>query len=303
MPYGDIHRRLAEREVVLLDGPTGTELQRRGVAMEPTAWCGAMGPDSEAVLAGIHRDYVEAGADVITANTFATSRMVLKRAGLEDRFDEINQRALTAAKAVQAEHPDVVVAGSLSHMIPRIDLHGVTDPAEIADSYAELAQILADAKVDLILLEMMFVPERMVPAIEAAKATGLPVWAGISARRGAAGQIVSFEKTREIPFADVLEVLSRYEVEAAGIMHTTAADTAEALRQLRPAHDGPLMAYPDSGHMKMPEWQFQDIIAVEDFRDFADNWVADGVQIVGGCCGLSPEHIAALAPLKRKGAG
>ena len=59
------------------------------------------------------------------------------------------------------------------------------------------------------------------------------------------------------------------------------------------------MAYPDSGYFKMPAWQFDAIIPPSDFRRFADEWVASGVQIIGGCCGLSPEHIQAIAPIKR----
>jgi len=101
----------------------------------------------------------------------------------------------------------------------------------------------------------------------------------------------------------LLAVLDETEVQAAGLMHTPADTIGDAIAILRQRYNGPLMAYPDSGHMKMPEWQFQDIIAVEDFRDFADNWVADGVQILGGCCGLTLDHMRALAAFKGRKAG
>ena len=94
MGYESVNGRLASGKTVLLDGATGTELQRRGVAMEPTAWCGPSALENAGVLAEIHRDYVAAGSQVITANTFATSRMVLKATGLAHRFEEINRAAM-----------------------------------------------------------------------------------------------------------------------------------------------------------------------------------------------------------------
>ena len=99
MAYAAIAQRLSEGGFVVLDGATGTELQRRGAAMEPTAWCGAAALEGQAALEAVHRDYIAAGADVITANTFATSRMVLDRAGLGDKFEEINRVAVDAALA------------------------------------------------------------------------------------------------------------------------------------------------------------------------------------------------------------
>ena len=83
-------------------------------------------------------------------------------------------------------------------------------------------------------------------------------------------------------------------------MHTPSDVVGDAVAILRRAFDGPLTAYPDSGYFKMPHWQFEDVIAPDELLRFATEWVANGVQIVGGCCGLSPEHIAALEPLKQR---
>lgn len=296
MSYAPVHDRLSSGKVVLLDGAVGTELQRRGVAMEPTAWCGSAGPESAAILTGIHRDYITAGADVITANTFATSRMVLRAAGLDDRFAEINRIAIDAA--LGAADGKVAVAGSISHMTPRRDLHGEPDLVELADAQAELAMTLKDGGCDMILLEMMFTPERLDAAFRAAAATGLPVWAGFSARRGADGRVLSFAQNSDIAFDQIVSVLADHQVAAAGVMHSESEVTGDALDLIRHVFDGPLTAYPDSGHMKMPDWQFHDIIPVPDFHDFATGWVAQGVQVLGGCCGLGPDHIAALKDLR-----
>ena len=81
-------------------------------------------------------------------------------------------------------------------------------------------------------------------------------------------------------------------------MHTPSNDIGDAITILKAAFDGPLMAYPDSGFFKMPNWQFEDVIPTTTFLGFAEAWIRQGVQIVGGCCGLSPEHIAALRLLR-----
>jgi homocysteine S-methyltransferase len=233
---------------------------------------------------------------------------MLGAAGFGDQFEEINRIAVKSALRAreQSGRPDVLVAGCLSHMCPYTG--GIAKPgqakgisqAEMADGFGELALFLRDEGCDLILLEMMYYPERTAHAFDAAMATGLPVWAGFSARRNQAGQIVSHAPESDIPFEEVVQVLHNYEVAAAGIMHTPSDVISDALAILRTVYNGPLTAYPDSGYFKMPNWQFEKVIATDEFLRFATQWVDDGVQVIGGCCGLSPEHIAALAPLHKK---
>ncbi len=306
MGYGAIRERLQAGDIVLLDGGTGTELQRRGVQMDPGAWCGPVSLESGDVLERVHRDYIAAGADVITANTYASSRLMLEPAGYGERFEEINRAAVDAAhRAREASgRSDVLVAGSLSHMAPFVVGSAQPDTARapsataMQDAYTELAVFLRDSGCDLILLEMMYYPERMGLAFEAALATGLPVWAGFSARRGEDGRLLSYAPEQDIPFEQLVSVLENYDVAAAGVMHTPSHLVADALAILRNHYEGPLLAYPDSGYFRMPEWQFEEVIPPGEFLRHASDWVADGVQIVGGCCGLSPEHIDALRPLR-----
>ncbi|MEJ2123156.1 MAG: homocysteine S-methyltransferase family protein [Alphaproteobacteria bacterium] len=86
MSYEDLKRRLADGGIVILDGGTGTELQRRGVPMDAEAWCGPASLEHLSILEAIHRDYIAAGADIITANTYASSRLMLGSAGLDERL-------------------------------------------------------------------------------------------------------------------------------------------------------------------------------------------------------------------------
>ncbi len=304
MAYDRLKRRLDAGEVVILDGATGTELQRRGVPMDPAAWCGPATLQNERLLAEIHADYIAAGAEVITANTFASSRLMLSRAGYGDQVEEINRRAVAAALRARDDAPEgthVVVAGSLSHMVPVAEGTAVVDPervpddAEIAAAFNELGEILAASGCELIILEMMYHPRRARLALDAALRTGLPVWFGLSARRGADGGAVSFHRPEDLPLAELTGLIRERRVDAAGVMHSGAELVAEALRSVRQHFDGPLMAYPDSGYFEMPDWRFVDVIAPQRFETFCREWIGSGVQILGGCCGLTAEHVAAAA--------
>ena len=301
------YKAIGKGEVKLLDGGTGTELQKRGVSMSSQAWCGPAALENIATLEDIHRDYIAAGADIITANTYATSRILLELDGLGDKFEQINRASIHVAQKVRdtCGRPDVLVAGSLSHRGPiaagtaRPDSSAVGGVEEMARAVRELALLLRDEGCDLILLEMMYDPIRMPPVFSAAAESGLPIWAGFSARRGEKGEILGFDSGEDISFADIISILDDYKVDAAGIMHTPSDLVSDALKILRTKFNGPLLAYPDSGYFKSPHWQFEDVIKPSDLRRFAEGWVAEGVQVLGGCCGLSPEHIAALKPLKR----
>ncbi|MGI9425027.1 MAG: homocysteine S-methyltransferase family protein [Hyphomicrobiaceae bacterium] len=306
MAYADLEQRMRGGDLIVLDGGTGTELERRGVKMDPDAWCGPATLSNIATLEEIHADYMRAGADVVTANTYATSRMMLKQAGIAHEFERINRTAIAAAGRARelSGRANVAIAGSLSHMIPRpnrelfVDFVVPPSEAELADAYSELAHFIRDAGCDLLMVEMMYHPYRMAPAFAAGAGCGLPMWAGFAARRNENGDVVSFAKDADIPFKDVVSILKSYDVAAAGIMHTPSDVVADAVAILRDVYDGPLLAYPDSGYFRMPHWNFEDVITPDDLAQFARDWMTQGVRIIGGCCGLGPAHIAAIAALR-----
>ncbi|WP_025769732.1 homocysteine S-methyltransferase family protein [Thioalkalivibrio sp. HK1] len=316
-PMGRIESRLQSGQCVVIDGATGTELERRGAKMHDQVWCATATETSPEILADVHEDYIRAGAQVIITNTFSTNRNMLDPAGLGDRFDSLNRSAVRIAKLAreraQAEE-EVVVAGSMSHQVPiqkgtaQRDKERVPDAKIAAGRFREMAETLADAGVDLLLLEMMSDPDFINPAIEAARSTGLPLWVGFSARPGQAGR-GGFEEGSEsegepalfsysrpdISFERMLDDISLDGVQAAGIMHTKTHVVTPALACLGRRFSKIKMAYPDSGFFKMPNWQFVDVIPIDDFAQAGRRWASEGVQIIGGCCGLGIEHIEALA--------
>jgi homocysteine S-methyltransferase len=302
--YERMLQRLRSGAIVVLDGPTGTELQKRGAPMDPGAWCGPATLGNDRLLTEIHADYIAAGAEIVTANTFAASRLMLADAGLADRSAEIVARAVAAARLAAEGHPDVVVAGSLSHMVPVKPGTDALDPARVppdevvAAAIGDVAEGLKAGGVDLIILEMMYHPGRTRLALAAALATGLPVWFGLSARRGADGAVLGFDRNQDIPIDTIASLIPAEGVDVAGVMHTPSDLVGDALDAVRTRFAGPLMAYPDSGYFVMPDWRFVDIISPGAYADFGRGWVKRGVQVLGGCCGLGIEHVRAAAGVR-----
>jgi len=309
MSYAPLKQRLDAGETLILDGATGTELQRRGAKMDATAWSAPVVLDDPQLLTEIHADYIRAGADIVTANTFSASRMLLAPGGYGDRVEEIIRRSVEVAqqaRTLAAAGRPVAVAGSISHMVPVVQGANRTDPtrlpsdAEIGESVDELAQTLKKSGADLIILEMMNRPNRIKLALKAALATGLPVWYGMSARAGKDGRALSFDSTVDAPLEPIISLIPASGVDVAGFMHTNAEIMLEALKPLRAVFKGPLMAYPDSGYFEMPEWRFVDVITPERLERFFLDWLEAGVQVIGGCCGLTAEHIEAAVSARNK---
>ena len=300
-PMQAIERRLAAGEVILLDGGTGTELERRGAPMHEGVWCGAATLSSGGVLRDIHEDYIRAGASVVVANTYASNRIMLEPAGLGGEFESINRGAVEIALEARDRAgggDPVAVAGSMSHMVPmRHDPAWAPSPKRAAECFSEMAETLAAAGADLIIMEMMSNPDLARPAIAAALGTGLPVWVGYSALRGESGEPIPYLRP-DLDFGDAIRAVYTPRAPVHGIMHTDVDLTGPALAELRAVFDGPALVYPDSGYFEMPHWQFVDIVSPEKLASVARSWIEeDGVQLVGGCCGLGVEHVEALAEM------
>lgn len=289
-----LHEKLTAGELVVMDGAMGTELEARGVPMHEKAWSGAAVLSDTAVVRGIHKDYIAAGAKVIITSTFSSGRHVLEPAGFADEVAGINRRAVEVAKQARDEGNSgpIAIAGSMCEWA---EPHGKwADFGQLSDSYREQADLLAEAGVDLIALEMCSHPKRSRLAAEAALATGLPVWLGLSCKRdGKTGQLVAHDHP-ETNFNRLVGELAGCGAGVINVMHSAIKDTPDGVSLVKQYWSGPIGVYPESGHFVMPNWQFIDIIEPDDLVQETRNWIASGVQIIGGCCGLSIPHIRAL---------
>jgi S-methylmethionine-dependent homocysteine/selenocysteine methylase len=293
-----LNARLAAGEVVIIDGGMGTELQARGVPMDQDAWCGLANLDNKDLVRQIHEDYIDAGAEVIITNTYPTNRFALGAGGYGDRVAEANRAAVEAALQARenvAEHP-VVVAGSMSvwgiHDAREKGLIGSGD-ADLLEGYREQASLLADAGVELIILEMM--SPSWLPGLQAAAETGLPVWLGPMVGLDAEGGVViRTGQGEQRDFGEALQEMLDPSVTAVTVMHSEIEPCTAALEVVAERWHGPFGAYPHVGEFERPKWVFGDV-GPEDFSTSVMNWVYDlGAQLVGGCCGIRPDHIRAL---------
>ena len=293
----DISHRFADPRPIILDGATSTELERRGVPMDNEAWSGLAALSHPDLLRDLHAEYLRAGAEVIIANTYAAAPHHLAAAGFGERAREINLRSVELALEARDAAADgpAWVAGSLSLMAPGFHSANRLAPAEHGERLRVQASWLAEAGADLLALEMLRDVEWSTAALEAALSVGLPVWAGFSCAVGDAGALLSQGAVAEpMPFEEILRVVTGRGEALVGIMHSEIEDTDPGLECARRVCEAPLGAWPNSGHFKPPHWQFHDVATPDAFAATAARWVEEGVRVVGGCCGLGPEHIRAM---------
>ena len=299
--------RLDNNEILLLDGGVSTEIRRRGVALDENVWSGLTTKTHPDQVREVHEDYIRAGAQVITANTYSTARHVLESINLGHESKLLNLKSVQLAQQARdnVATGEVYIAGSMSSMPPLTSHHEVATGEHVASSYRELAEVLAEAGVDLIVAEMMRDIENASIVIEAAVATGLPVWIGFSAMMADNGVDVRSLRWKNRDdtnsahdFGEMVEALKPLGGQAAGIMHTRVENTAPALRILREHWSGPTLAYAETGKLILPDWRYEAVSSPQEYAAVIESWIRDyGVQIVGGCCGTGPEHIRALAQM------
>lgn len=287
-----LQERLDRGDTILLDGATGTELQRRHIPTPLPLWSAAALINQPEAVRQIHLDYLAAGADILTTNTFRTYRRTLARAGLGDRAQTLTYRAATLAIQARRDaglRSSVLIAGSMSPLEDCYAPHLAPPQTECEMEHDEMARYLAAAGVDLILVETMNTVREAVAAASAARRTGLPFMVSFVCDPN--GRLLSGETLVEAaaslaplgPLALLINCMS-------------AAAVLPALQALRAATDRPIGAYANVGHAQSDwGWDFTEDISVEAYGRHVRSWLAVGAQIVGGCCGTTPAHIATLA--------
>jgi homocysteine S-methyltransferase len=302
-----LNERLENGEILLLDGGVSTEIRRRGVTLDKNVWSGLATKTNPDAVRQVHADYIEAGAQIITANTYSTARHVLESINLGHESKMINLKSVQLAQQARDEvsTEPVLIAGSMSSMPPLTSHREVAIDGQVESSYQELAESLADAGADLIIAEMMRDVENAGIVIRAAVSTGLPVLIGFSAMMADNGIDVrslrwknNDDTTSAHDFGEMVDSLKPLGGQAAGIMHTRAEDIGPALEVLREHWSGPLMAYAETGKLVLPDWRYEEISSPQEYAAQIEGWIRNyGVQIVGGCCGTGPEHIRVLRQL------
>ena len=301
----NITTRLADTEIIIIDGAMGTELQRRGVPLNFEIWSAAALLSHPQLVQEIHVDYIRAGAEVQIAATYNTAPHVINPSSFDTTSRELTATALQLVRegidVAEPAHP-VWIAGSISTTVESRRKE-MLDISMLRDSFTEHAENLAEQGCDLLMLEMMLTHDFAmdidfqceIAAI--AKRTGLPVWAGIAVKMAESGTLHLQDGPEDSSetLRTGIEAILAEGVDVAGIMHSEVDATLPALDLLERYWSGPVAVYPNSGHYKRPHWYFDSLIEPEQFAAAAIQWVQRGVKAIGGCCGLGPEHIAELS--------
>lgn len=290
-----------ENDIVLLDGGLGRELRFRGVELSETIWSAIALLEAPEILQEIHLDYIKAGADVITTNTYGIIRTDLARENIEHRFAELNLLACKLAdQARKHAGSSTLIAGSLPPLRGSFRPDLVGPFAEIEPLYREQAEILAP-HVDLLICETMSCTTEGRAAAHAACSTGKPVWVSWTLDEDYSGRLRSGESVKEavkalegLPISGFLanccapESISSFlsQVEAAEVKYRGGyANTFNPIPKTwtlggEQETDGLLPLRQD--------------LSPESYVDHAARWLDLKANVIGGCCGTRPAHIAKM---------
>ncbi|MFO1058956.1 MAG: homocysteine S-methyltransferase family protein [Dongiaceae bacterium] len=289
---------------VLLDGGMGRELRARGVPISPTIWSANALLVAPEVVEQLHLDYLEAGAEVITTNSYGVIRDDLAKEGIEGRFAELNDLAGRLAVAARDRSGrKAAIAGSLPPLRGsyRPDLVGPF--AEIEPRYREQAAALLP-HVDLYLCETMSSAAEAVAAATAACRTGKPVWVAWTLHEDRSGRLRSGESV-----AEAMRAIAHLPVSGFLVNCCAPESIAAAMPSLAGKAPGPAGGYANAFAPVPPTWRLdgdapsdgllklRGDLDPDHYARHAEAWLDSGAKLVGGCCGTGPQHIARLRRL------
>jgi 5-methyltetrahydrofolate--homocysteine methyltransferase len=282
--------RLNSGEILVADGATGSNLQKMG--LKPGKPPEDLVIDDPDILVRLARSFSDAGSDIILTCTFGGTRLRMKDSKYQDRAPEVNMRAVELVRKAASARTDVLVAGSMGPVGALVAPYGPLNEADVRATFAEQAKALADGGADLLLIETMFAFEETNPAFEGARsATDLPIVVSFSYDRG----------TRSMMGVKPKDVLKKYMELGATMVGANCGTTLENMELVVKEYaetvpNFPLWVKPNAGIPRMDIETEQGIydMTPEDMANFSKKYVTLGARVVGGCCGNTAEHVAAI---------
>jgi 5-methyltetrahydrofolate--homocysteine methyltransferase len=288
MSAGNFLAEIISGKILVLDGATGTNLQARGLdkGKSGEAW---VLEKPEQIIA-LHRDFIAAGSNIILTCTFNGNHFRLQHLGLEDQEKDVNQAAVSLAKEAVGDNR-IFIAGSIGPTGQMLKPLGSLEPDEAKAAFASQAKILDQAKVDLLVIETQFDIGEATAAVNGVRSvSGLPLIVSFSYDRG----LRTMMGVKPAQAATELEALG---VDGIGInCGRSLEDNMKALSELRSATSLPIWFKPNAGlpHLDSNGTTIYDVTP-EIMGDKAGEWVAAGANMIGGCCGTTPDHLAKIA--------
>ncbi len=299
--YAKLIARARAGELILIDGATGSECHRRGVEIHEHGWSGGAALSHPDVVRSIHDDYLAVGADLIVANTFATGANILRDVGNEADFEALNRTAVELAVESRDSAGDAAAATVVGAGISNWSFSG--DHPTLAQLEADTvrqAQIMRDAGAEFLSLEMMVDLPRLEATLNAASSVGLPVWVGFSIGGELGHGPDELTDPIELRDGDTLregvQLAATYEaVDAVCIMHSDVRLVEHCLPVARQHWSGPLGAYAHAAAMVDGEFTHDAVISPDEYAAYLPAWKAAGATMLGGCCGIGPDHLRKVA--------
>ena len=294
--FEKLQDRLAAGETILMDGGMGSELQFRGF-VSPTTWSGGPMLTHPELVRDIHQEYIEAGAEIIITNTFATGRDMLEEGGLGHKVAEANKLGIEAAVQARSNtgtEDSVVIAASVSTMAPKEHAEVPVPYEKALETYREQLGELAKDGPDVAVGEMLVRISDTLAVIEAAAELALPVWVGLSVIRDGDELYLGIQgRHGGETLQDAMDAIKDKDVAAVFIMHTPVEDTEPGLEIVKKNWSGTFGAYAHFPGHEGPT-PMANALDPQQYLEYAKEWSGQGARIIGGCCGTRPDHIRAL---------
>lgn len=277
--------------VVILDGAMGTELQARGLPPgESGDWWSISQPDH---VRAIHQAYRDAGCDVLTTNSFGANAWVLDRLGHGDEVEALNRAAAKLAASVAG--PGMTVLGDIGPSGELIEPLGQVTVAQLQHEFGRQARALLEGGAAGIIVETMSSLEEAVVAVEAARAAGAElVMASMTFSRAPNGRLRTMMGVAPEEAARALCGAGATIVGANCGVHMGFDAFAAAVQLMRGAVDAPVAALPNAGQPRLENGRAVYDMGPAAFAEGMRAVIEAGAAVVGGCCGTTPAHIAAL---------
>lgn len=288
MNTSNIISRLESPEVLVCDGATGTNLQKRGLEKGDPAEKWVL--DKPENIKQLYQDFADAGSDILLSCTFGASKIRLEQHGLSDSFKIINQTAVALAKEVIGNR-EIFIAGSMGPLGQLMQPLGLLSEEDVFSAYAQQAELLSNAGVDFLLVETQFDLNEANTAIKACHSiSSLPIVCSFSFDRGTRTMM----GVKPHQFVDSIEKL---DVQVIGInCGRSLEENVEVLNTINSLTNIPIWFKPNAG-LPTIDSNGNTIYSInpEEMGRAAESWVNSGAKIVGGCCGSTPQHIKYIA--------
>ena len=287
---------MVSKTMTLLDGGMGQELRQRSRQPASPLWSAQVLMDEPDLVVAAHRDFIAAGADIITTSNYVVTPQRLARDGDPQWFEGLHDAALKAADESRAGSPrSVRIAGCLPPLVASYHPEVIPDDATCRRDYARLVDAQA-AGVDLLMAETMSLTREAVAATVAGKQSGLPVWIALTVDDHNGAQLRSGESLRAAAHAVI-------DAGADAVLINCSAPEAitiamPILAELNVPFGGYANGFEAAGELvpggTVDSLRARENLTPERYADYVARWIDHGATLVGGCCEIGPAHIAAL---------